>query len=136
MSVPKSQHVIPQCYLKQFVDPNTPADQVPYVWIFERHSKKGKKRAPKNILTETDIYTFRVKDAGKDYVLKRTLAQIPYRPQGAPGIIRPAVATTRRKSVLTSGGLVGRSRSGESRSYKAECVGAMVIFFSLCDIGR
>jgi hypothetical protein len=76
MSEPKNQHVIPQCYLKQFVDPNTPADQEPYVWIFGRDSKKGKKRAPKNILTETDIYTFELRDAGKDYVLERTLAQI------------------------------------------------------------
>jgi hypothetical protein len=76
MSEPKIQHVIPQCYLKQFVDPNTPADQEPYVWVFERDSKKGKKRAPKNILTETHIYTFEVKDVGKDYGLERTLAQI------------------------------------------------------------
>jgi len=76
MSEPKTQHVIPQCYLKQFVDPKTPAGQEPYVWIFERDSKRGKKRAPKNILTEPDVYTFKVKDAGKDYVLERTLAQI------------------------------------------------------------
>lgn len=76
MSEPKSQHVIPQCYLKQFVDPKTPADQEPYVWIFKRDSKKGKKKAPKNILTETDLYTFKGKDAGKDYVLEKTLAQI------------------------------------------------------------
>ncbi|HLY61047.1 MAG TPA: DUF4238 domain-containing protein [Terriglobia bacterium] len=76
MSEPKTQHVIPKCYLKQFADPNTPAGQEPYVWIFERDSKKGKKRAPKNILTENDVYTFSVKNAGKDYVLERTLAQI------------------------------------------------------------
>ena len=76
MSEPKTQHVIPQCYLKQFVNPRTPAGQEPYVWIFERDSKRGKKRAPKNILTERDIYTFKVKDARKDYVLEKTLAQI------------------------------------------------------------
>ena len=76
MSDPKSQHTIPQCYLKQFVDPKTPAGQEPYAWVFERDSKKGKKRAPKNISTETDIYTFKWKDGGKDYVLERTFAQI------------------------------------------------------------
>jgi len=76
MFEPKTQHVIPKCYLKQFMDPNTPAGQEPYVWIFERDSKKGKKRAPKNILTETDVYTFKGRDAGKDYVLEKTLAQI------------------------------------------------------------
>jgi hypothetical protein len=76
MSEPKSQHVIPRCYLKQFVDPNTPPGQEPYVWIFERTSKRGKKRAPKNILTETDLYTFAVKDGKKDYALERNLSQI------------------------------------------------------------
>ncbi len=76
MSEPKSQHTVPQCYLRQFVDPNTPAGQEPYVWVFERASKKGKKRAPKNIMTETDVYTFNWKDGGKDYVLERTFAQI------------------------------------------------------------
>ena len=50
MSEPKRQHVIPRCYLKQFVDPKTPPGQEPYVWIFDRESKRGKKRAPQNIL--------------------------------------------------------------------------------------
>lgn len=76
MSEPKSQHIIPHCYLKQWVDPNTPADQEPYVWVFERTSKIGKRRAPKNILTEADVYTFKWKDGGKDYALERTFAQI------------------------------------------------------------
>jgi hypothetical protein len=76
MTQPKSQHIIPKCYLKQFVDPNTPAGQEPYVWIFERGTKKGKKRAPKNVLTETDLYTFRGKDGAKDYTLEKTVSQI------------------------------------------------------------
>lgn len=76
MSQPKSQHVIPRCYLKQFVDPNTPPSQEPYVWIFERKSKRGKKRAPKNILTETDLYTFEVNDGKKNYALEKSLSQI------------------------------------------------------------
>jgi len=33
---PKYQRIIPQCYLKQFVDPGTPAGHEPYVWIFTR----------------------------------------------------------------------------------------------------
>lgn len=72
MSDPKNQHIIPQCYLKQFVDPNTPAGYEPYVWIFERDSKVGKKKAPKNILAETDFYTLE----GGDYSIEKTLAQI------------------------------------------------------------
>jgi hypothetical protein len=76
MTQPKNQHIIPKCYLKHFVDPNTPDGQEPYVWMFERGSKKGKKRAPKNVLTETDLYTFTGKDGAKDYTLEKTLAQI------------------------------------------------------------
>lgn len=76
MSNPKNQHTIPQCYLKQFVDPKTPNGQEPYVWIFERESKRGKKKAPKNILAENDFYTLKLKSGGKDYVLEKTLAQI------------------------------------------------------------
>jgi hypothetical protein len=76
MSEPKNQHIIPQCYLKQFVDPNTPAGQEPYVWIFERGTKRGKKKAPKNILSETDFYTLKVKSGEKDYTIEKTLAQI------------------------------------------------------------
>lgn len=76
MSEPKNQHIIPRCYLKQFVDPNTPPGQEPYVWIFDRGSKKGKKRAPKNILTETDFYTLKIKTGKKDYTIEKTLSQI------------------------------------------------------------
>jgi hypothetical protein len=46
------------------------------VWIFDRSSKTGKKRAPKNILTETDIYTFKGRDGAKDYSLEKNLSQI------------------------------------------------------------
>ena len=69
MSEPKNQHIIPRCYLKQWVDPNTPTGQV---WIFERNSKIGKKRSPKKILSKTDFYTLK----GKDYRIENTLAQI------------------------------------------------------------
>lgn len=71
MSDPKNQHIIPQCYLKQFVGPKTPARYEPYVWIFEREAKRGKKKAPKNILAESDFYTLK-----GDYVIEKTLAQI------------------------------------------------------------
>lgn len=71
MSNPKNQHIIPQCYLKQFVDSKTPSGHEPYVWIFEREAKLGKKRAPKNILAETDFYTLK-----GDYMIEETLAQI------------------------------------------------------------
>lgn len=67
---------MPECYLKQFVDSNTPNGHEPYVWIFDRGSKAGKKRAPKNTLTETDLYTFKSNDGIKDYSLEKSLGQI------------------------------------------------------------
>lgn len=71
MADPKNQHIIPRCYLKQFVDPSAPARQEPYVWIFERDQRRGRKRAPKNILAATDFYTLK-----GDYTIEKTLAQI------------------------------------------------------------
>lgn len=76
MSEPKNQHIIPQCYLKQFVDLNTPAKYEPYVWIFEKDKKIGKKKAPKNILAETDFYTIKTKVGEKDYTIEKTLSQV------------------------------------------------------------
>lgn len=76
MSEPKNQHIIPQCYLKQFVDPNTPPGHEPYVWIFDRGTKKGKKKAPKNILAETDFYTLKIKSGEKDYTIEKTFSQL------------------------------------------------------------
>ena len=41
------------------------------MWIFDRGSKKGKKKAPRNILAETEFYTFSGKDGTKNYSLKK-----------------------------------------------------------------
>jgi len=76
MNKPKNQHIIPQCYLKQFVDPNTPSDQEPYVWIFDRGKKKGRKKAPKNILSEKDFYTLKIESGEKDYSIEESLAEL------------------------------------------------------------
>lgn len=77
MSDPVKQHIVPQCYLKQWVDPNTPANYTPYVWRFEKNSRKGKSKAPHNILTVPDLYTLEFSDGTKDYrVESRVLSRI------------------------------------------------------------
>ncbi len=76
MTEPKNQHIIPQCYLKQFIDPDTPKGHEPYVWIFERGSKIGRNKAPKNILAATDFYTLKTEFGGKDYTIEKSLSQI------------------------------------------------------------
>jgi len=76
MSVPKKQHYIPQCYLREWVDPKTPADQNPYVWIFEKGKRSGRKKAPSNIFTEQDLYTLNLETGEKSYSIEETLSNL------------------------------------------------------------
>lgn len=71
MSIPKNQHTIPKCYLRQFVDPKIPSNFGPCVWIFKRESKRGKRKNVRSVLTETDVYTFH-----GDYSIEKSLAQL------------------------------------------------------------
>ncbi len=73
---PTKQHYVPECYLRGWVDPKTPAGQEPYVWIFNRGEKVGRKKAPSNIFTETDLYTLRLKTGEKDYSIEETLSNL------------------------------------------------------------
>lgn len=75
MADAKKQHYVPQFYLREFTDPDTPPGQEPYVWTFSKDGKKRKRRAPKNILWETDLYTINV-DGTKHYEIEKTLSQI------------------------------------------------------------
>ncbi|MBA7640703.1 hypothetical protein ES703_48374 [subsurface metagenome] len=76
MSQPKGQHYVPQCYLGEWVDPNTPIGYEPYVWIFDRDGRNRRKKAPKNILKSKDLYTLQVKGQTKDYSIEKTLAKL------------------------------------------------------------
>jgi len=82
MSRPTIQHYIPQCYLREFVDPNSPPGQEPYVWIFNRSEKRGRKKAPSNIFTETDLYTIKLKTGEKSYAIEETLSNLESRYAG------------------------------------------------------
>lgn len=73
---PTKQHYVPQCYLREWVNPNTPSGQEPYVWIFNRGEKSGKKKAPSNIFTETDLYTLHHKSGKKNYAIEETLSNL------------------------------------------------------------
>lgn len=67
------QHYIPQCYLKAWCDPVTPSGQEPYIWMFSKDGKTKKKKAPKKIFYETDMYTVQMPDGTKDYRLENGL---------------------------------------------------------------
>lgn len=72
---PKDQHFVPKCYLSKFVDPNTPSDQEPYVWVFSKDGKNVKKRAPVNLFTERHLYTIEF-EGKKDFSIEQDLSQI------------------------------------------------------------
>lgn len=75
MAVTKKQHYVPQFYLREFTDPKTPAGQDPYVWLFSKDGRNRRRRAPKNILWETDLYTLDVSGT-KDLSLEKKLSEI------------------------------------------------------------
>jgi len=68
------QHFVPQSYLKAWCDPNTPKGQEPYVWRFAKDGSSARRRAPENILHETDLYTIQLTDGQRDLVLEHGLA--------------------------------------------------------------
>ena len=73
---PTKQHYVPKCYLREWVDPNTPAGQEPYVWFFDKGEKRGRKKAPANLFKETDLYTIALKSGDKDYTIEETLSNL------------------------------------------------------------
>jgi len=76
MSNHKKQHSVPKCYLREFVDPNTPVGYEPYVWRFDKNGKNRRKKSPKKILTSNNLYTINVTGIVKDYSIEETLSNI------------------------------------------------------------
>lgn len=75
MSKPKKQHYVPRCYLREFVDPDTPRGQEPYVWAFSKDGKQKERRAPWNLFHETDLYTLNIQ-GDKHYGIERSLSTL------------------------------------------------------------
>lgn len=49
-------HIIPQSYLKGFVDPNSPEGQTPYLHLYDFSESTWSRKAPKRALWQTDFY--------------------------------------------------------------------------------
>ena len=49
-------HWVQESYLKAWCDPDSPAHHEPYVWVFDKDARVGKKRAPKKLFTLPDFY--------------------------------------------------------------------------------
>jgi hypothetical protein len=74
----KAQHFVPQCYLKAWVDPRSCGlpNVTPYIWRCERDGSSIRPRSPKNLFTETDIYTIVTPEGRRDLRLEKTLGTI------------------------------------------------------------
>jgi len=72
----KKQHFVPRSYLKAWCDPNTPTGQEPYIWRFSCDGSSAARKAPDTIFHETDLYTIKLNNGGRDLVLEHGLAQL------------------------------------------------------------
>ncbi|GAP13164.1 hypothetical protein LARV_00915 [Longilinea arvoryzae] len=72
----KRQHYIPTSYLKSWCDPTHPRNQKPYVWMFSKDGSIGKRKSPKKIFYEKDLYTIRAQDNNRDLTLEYNLSRI------------------------------------------------------------
>src|SRR5215211_6045079 len=72
----KRQHYVPLSYLQAWCDPKCPRGQAPYVWLTPVAGGPPKKKSPKKILRETDMYTVVGKSGGRDLSIERGLSRI------------------------------------------------------------
>ena len=79
MAKHKKQHVIPKCYLKAWVDPSSPKNQEPYVWVFGKEERDGRRKAPRNIFHENDFYTVGMAEGDRNLTVEHGLSEIESR---------------------------------------------------------
>lgn len=75
MPTHSKQHFIPRGYLTAWCDPKTPRGHDPYVWMHPAGEGAPKRKAPKGIFTETDIYTVQGPN-GRDLGLEHALSRL------------------------------------------------------------
>lgn len=76
MTKHKRQHYIPSSYLEAWCDLSTPAGQTPYVWQFSRDGSQSRKKAPRKIFYETDMYTINTAGGERDLHLEMNLSRV------------------------------------------------------------
>ncbi len=69
----KRQHYVPNSYLAAWCDPVTPAGWTPFVWAFAKDSTEGKRKAPAKLFVESEMYTIRLPNGGRDLRLENGL---------------------------------------------------------------
>jgi hypothetical protein len=76
MTVAKNQHFLPQFYLRYFLDPEAPAEQEPYVWVFEQSKHRWRRRAPKNVASLRHYYAYHDENGQLVNIIEPNLAAI------------------------------------------------------------
>lgn len=71
----KRQHYVPLSYLQAWCDPKCPKSQAPYVWLTPADGDEPRKKSPKKILHETDMYTIVGENGERDLSIERSLSQ-------------------------------------------------------------
>lgn len=71
----RKQHFVPACYLKAWLDPTAPksSNHTPYVWLFGKDGANPKAKAPEKIFRESEMYTLKAADGGRDLRLEHGL---------------------------------------------------------------
>jgi hypothetical protein len=88
----KKQHIIPRCYLKAWCDSRAPRGHTPYVWIFRKDERQGRKKAPENIFHQTEMYTITLDNGERNLAIEKSLSEI----EDAFTIIRNSKLSLRR----------------------------------------
>jgi hypothetical protein len=99
----KSQHYIPRSYLSAWCDPHTPTGMQPFVWTFDPSGGVGRKRAPQNLFTETDIYTVFGPGGSRDLAIEFELSKLE---QGLKKLVTDFVASHRQLPRLRQSQLI------------------------------
>lgn len=76
MTTHKDQHFVPRSYLAAWCDPACPPEMEPYVWLYPKESRVGRRKAPHNIFTESDMYTVTGLDGGRELGMEHLLSDI------------------------------------------------------------
>lgn len=72
----KAQHWVPKSYLNAWTDPDVPVKHEPFVHVFSKDGNEHHRRAPSNIFKETDLYTIKRPDGGRDLRLEHGLSEL------------------------------------------------------------
>jgi hypothetical protein len=78
MTVGKNHHILPEMYLKHFVDPDTPAGMKnPYVWRYDLPEQRWQRKGPESkIFTSRYYYAFQNKNKQLVNTLEPALSAI------------------------------------------------------------